>query len=264
MPRDQFVDIHCHMLPGIDDGAADWDESLAMAKMACADGIRSVVVTPHQLGGYGQNTGEIVRELTKEFRQLMQRHDIPLDVRPGADVRIEAEMMQHLRSGQVLSLGDHRKHVLLELPHELYFPLEPVLDKLSAAGMQGILSHPERNLGLLKQRSLIPQLVRYGCLMQVTAGSLLGSFGGESREFSEWMVRENLVHFIATDAHGVRSRRPRMAKAAERVRQLADDLAARQLCSANPAYVFKGRPVEVSRPRTKRPGFGAWLRRKAA
>lgn len=264
MPRDQFVDIHCHMLPGIDDGADDWDQSLAMAKMAYVDGIQSIVVTPHQLGTYGRNTGEVIRELTDEFQRLLQQHDIPLEVRPGADVRIEDEMMRLLSTGEVLSLGDHRKHVLLELPHELYFPLEPVLESLSAAGMQGILSHPERNHGLLRQRGLIPPLVEYGCLMQVTAGSLLGSFGSGSQEFSEWMVREGLVHFIATDAHGIRSRRPRMAKAAERVRQLADDEMARLICTTNPACVFDGQPVEVNVQPKKRSGFGSWLRRKSA
>jgi protein-tyrosine phosphatase len=264
MSSTQFVDIHCHMLPGIDDGATDWDESLAMAKMACEDGITSVVVTPHQLGAFGHNSGDLIRGLTEDFRQLLRRHGISLDVRPGADVRIEDDMMNLLRGGSVLSLGDHRKHVLLELPHELYFPLEPVLDKLTTLGMQGILSHPERNLGLLRQRNHIPRLVQHGCLMQVTGGSLLGAFGDESRSFSEWMIRENLVHFIATDAHGLRSRRPRMALAASRVQKLADDETAIRVCTTNPRSVFEGHRVELATTHKKPTGIGAWFRRKSA
>ena len=144
-----FVDIHCHLIPEIDDGAKSWEESLAMAEMAVSDGFATMIVTPHQLGTYSHNSGDLIRQKALELQEELDARGIPLEILPGADVRIEDSMMAGLRAGSVVSLGDHRRHVLLELPHELYFPLEGILEDLTRAGMVGILSHPERNQGLL-------------------------------------------------------------------------------------------------------------------
>lgn len=241
-----FVDIHCHLVPEIDDGAADQETAIAMARMAAADGIRTIVATPHQLGNFAGNRGELVRRKVAELDALLAAEDIPLNVLPGADVRIEDGMMAGLLSGDVLTLADRKRHVLLELPHELYFPLEPVLEQLAAAGLDGVLSHPERNLGLLgmpRRLAALAQLVDRGCLMQVTTGSLLGSFGPASQELAEQMLQAGLVHFLATDAHGIRSRRPLLSHAFARAAELAGEQAARQICCENPARVAEGRDV---------------------
>jgi protein-tyrosine phosphatase len=254
-----FVDIHCHLIPDIDDGAKSWEQSLAMARMAVADGLRTIVATPHQLGNYSHNYGQLIRLRTAELQQFLETHQVPLCVLPGADVRIESGMIKLLRAGQVLTLGDHGKHVLLELPHELYFPLEEVLSELQRAGMVGILSHPERNQGLLKQPRLLESLVQHGCLMQVTCGSLLGTFGPASQEMATWALEQGLVHFLATDAHGPSARRPLMRRAF----QLAADLIGREgaldLCCRNPAAVAAGQEVQVRKSPRKQQGFFARL-----
>jgi protein-tyrosine phosphatase len=263
---DSFVDIHCHLVPGIDDGSKSWDESLAMARMAAADGIATVVVTPHQLGSFSHNHGDQIRERTEELQEFLDQHDVPLSVLPGADVRIEPDMLLKLRRGEVLTLADRGKHVLLELPHEIYFPLEPVLDELVKAGMAGILSHPERNQGLLKQPQLLEPLVEQGCLMQITAGSLLGTFGPQSQQLALWMLEHDLVHFVATDAHGPKSRRPLMRRAFEQVAEITDWQTAVALCCDNPGAVACGRDVHVQRRREKKRWCGmSWfgLRRAA-
>ncbi len=156
--------------------------------------------------------------------------------------------------------------MLLELPHELYFPLADVLESLRRAGMVGILSHPERNQGLLKQPRLIPPLVDSGCLMQVTCGSLLGTFGPASQQMSEWMLDQGLVHFLATDAHGHNARRPLMKHAFERAKQMVGEEIAVDLCCRNPAAVAEGGDVAGQRYQTKPRGFLASLfkRRNAA
>lgn len=260
-PDSPFVDIHCHLIPGIDDGASSWDVSLEMARMAAAEGIETIVTTPHQLGAYEQNRGDMIREKVAELQQRLRRANVPLTVLPGADVRIEPEMIDRLRQGDVLSLADLRKHVLLELPHEVYFPLKPVLDGLRGIKMTGILSHPERNQGLLEQPRITESLVQSGCLMQVTAGSLLGKFGPQSQSMSEWMIRSGLVHFIATDAHGVNSRRPLMRRAFQRVAELCDQTTATDLCCRNPAAVASGRVVKAGRRKTVAPTRSRWFRR---
>jgi len=259
-----FVDVHCHMLPEIDDGAADGTESLAMARMALGDGIATVVVTPHQLGNYGRNRGEAIRAACRRMQDLLDRDGVALRVLPGADVRIEPEMIAGILAGDVLTLADRRKHVLLELPHELYLPLEGLIEQLRAARLVGILSHPERNVGILQQPGAVSRLVESGCLMQVTAGSLLGAFGSRSKQFSEELIGEGLVHFIATDAHGVKSRRPLLRRSFDRVVALAGDRAAVELCCENPARVVAGRRVEPGRRRWRRRGLAAWLRRRGA
>jgi protein-tyrosine phosphatase len=258
-----FVDIHCHLLPGIDDGAKDWDDSLAMAGLAVSEGIDVVVVTPHQLGNYGQNCGDAIRELVNELQQRLDSARIPLKVLPGADVRVEPGMCERLVTGNVLSLGDHRRHVLLELPHDLYLPLEPILDELDRHRIVGILSHPERNEGILRCSDVVPALVERGCLMQVTAGSICGTFGSGSQELSEWLLTEGYVHFVATDAHGSRHRRPLIQRAFERVADLTSEPVAKELFADNPAAVADGQCVRPGR----RPTFRrkrSWFTRKAA
>ena len=260
---DTFVDIHCHLLPGIDDGAGDWEESLAMARLAVADGISTVVATPHQLGSYEGNRASTIRASCRQLQELLDEHRIPLRVFPGADVRIEPDLIQKIRSGEVLTLGDHGRYVLLELPHELYFPLDRLLGQFEAAELVGILSHPERNQGILGQPRVLHSLVEAGCLLQVTAGSLVGAFGPQVKTFAEWLVSQGLVHFVATDAHGANSRRPLMRRAFQRVAQIAGDRAAATLCCANPARVVADRIVAAGhRPPKGAPGGSRFRWRK--
>jgi len=241
-----FVDIHCHLLPGIDDGAKDWEESLAMARLAVEDGTRTIIATPHQLGNFGHNRGDQIRTLVAELQQRLNAAQIPLVVLPGADVRIEPDMLARLLQGDVLTLGDHRQHVLLELPHELYFPLEPVLQELSRRKIVGVLSHPERNQGILRQPEVLAPLIEAGCLMQITAGSLCGTFGPQCQHFCEWMLAGGLVHFVASDGHGPRSRRPLLRRAFERVAELTDEATGVALCNANPSSVAAGELVSAT------------------
>jgi protein-tyrosine phosphatase len=252
-----LVDIHCHLLPGIDDGAANWDETLAMARLSVAEGVETIVCTPHQLGAFAHNRGDEVRALTARVGEYLAEQGVPLNVLPGGDVRIEDGMIDGLTRGDVLTLGDHRRHVLLELPHELYFPLERLLEQLTKRGMVGILSHPERNQGLQRQPQLIGPLVDAGCLMQLTAGSLTGGFGPDIQRFSESLLSEGLVHFVSTDAHSSKSRRPRMRKAFDRIVELTDWDTAVDLCGRHPAAVAAGQDVTPGRRAVARPSLGS-------
>lgn len=262
-----FVDIHCHLLPGIDDGAASWEVTLAMARQAVEDGIERVVVTPHQLGNYSCNRGDAIRSLVRETQDFLKSHEVPLQIQPGADVRIEPEMIPGLESGEVLSLADLRRHVLLELPHELYFSIDRVLEQLNGQAMVGILSHPERNQGILKMPEVIEPLVRRGCLMQITAASLVGTFGPQCKQMSEWLLEKGLVHFISTDAHSTRARRPNMSRAFDAAVEIVGEEIALDLCCRNPAAVAEGAEVQpLTRPVKKvyRGFFGALFNKRAA
>ncbi len=242
-PQQGFVDIHCHLLPGIDDGSQSWEESLQMAHQMVADGIDTVVVTPHQLGVYGGTRGETVRNRTAQLQQWLDANQVALQVLAGADVRIDEDMLPRLRSGDCLTLADQRRHVLLELPHELYYPLDLLLQQLADAGLVSILSHPERNQGILRQPQVIPQLVQAGCLMQVTAASLCGDFGPEPEQMARHIVANGWCHFIATDSHGSRKRPPRLRPAHELACQMVGRPLADAMCCQNPRAVAEGRDI---------------------
>jgi len=250
-----FTDIHCHLVPGIDDGSPSWEVTLEMARIAVNDGFSTTICTPHQLGNFSCNDGNLIRERVAEVQERLNAEGIPLQVLPGGDVRIEEDLVGRIRRGEVVSLADQGKYVLWELPHELYFPLEGLIAEHKRAGMIGILSHPERNRGLLSNPGVIPALVQQGCLMQVTAGSLRGRFGEPSQQMAEWMRREGLVHFLATDAHGLKSRRPTMSKAFHRAAELLGQEAAVQLCCRNPRAVAEGGTVEAVRSAPKKKSF---------
>ncbi len=243
MGVESFVDIHCHLLPGIDDGASSMDESLVMAEMAVADGIETIICTPHQCGNHAHNLGDDIRSAVVLVQEALNHAAIPLTVLAGADVRIEAGLVEQIARGEVLSLADLRQHVLLELPHELYIPLEPLLGRLKTSGMVGILSHPERNQGIIDRPQLVRPLVEAGGLMQITAGSLVGTFGEPIRKLSEQLLTGGLVHFIATDAHGAHSRRPLMQRAFLRAVELVGEQYALEICCQNPRAVAMGKVI---------------------
>jgi protein-tyrosine phosphatase len=254
-----MVDIHCHPLPGLDDGASGWDEALAMARMAAADGIAVIVATPHQLGTFGRNHGVAILSQADRLQQQLNQEGVAIRILPGAEVRIEPGLIPRLRSGELLTLGNLSKHVLLELPHEIYFPIERVLEELRSAGMVGILAHPERNQGIFARPETAAVLVRAGCLVQVTAGSLLGSFGPEVQQFATRLVQRGLVHFIATDAHSSKARRPLLGKAFDYVKQLVGVEVATSLCCRNPACVAAGKPVVVAPAAPRHASHGSWF-----
>ena len=242
-----FVDIHCHLLPGIDDGADDLATAIQMARLAVQDGTSVALVTPHQMDRYRHNTATIIRDACCSLQHELQKNDIELQLLPGGDVRIEADFFDRLDDDTIMTLADQRRHVLLELPHELYFPIENLVKRLQALGMTGILSHPERNAGLMQSPKIIDQLVDLGCLMQVTAGSINGSFGPECAKFSKQLLKNRLVHFVASDGHGIKRRRPTLRRAFEKSIQWIGIETAEQIFFDYPNRVALGKSVPLGK-----------------
>jgi protein-tyrosine phosphatase len=250
-----FFDIHCHIVPGIDDGASDITESIAMARMAEQDGTKSLVATPHQLGTNSHVTTTAIREGVAGLQAALDHTGIEVSVVPGADVRIEPELPKLLKQGKVVTLADQGKHVLLELPHDTYIPLDPILAALDKQGLVGILSHPERNRGIIKHPEVMDDVVAAGGLLQITAGSLTGAFGSSPQRIAEYCVENRLIHFIASDAHDTKKRPFGMRAAYEVIVEMADEHLAELVCCENPARVVGGYDIECRGPRDiRRPG----------
>lgn len=253
-----FTDIHCHILPHIDDGATDMAESLAMAQMAVADGTTSLVATPHQLGSNAHITAAAIRQGVRHLQAAMEAEGITVSVLPGADVRIEPELPKLLKQGKVVTLADRGRHVLLELPHDTYIPLEPLLAALGKQGLVGVLSHPERNRGIIKQPEVMDAVVAAGGLLQITAGSLTGGFGSQPQRIAQYCVESRLIHFIASDAHDTKKRPFGMRAAYETIREMADEHLANLVCCENPARVLAGDAVDIKGPIRAQPKRRAW------
>ncbi len=238
-----LIDLHCHILPGLDDGAADWEESLQMARLAIAEGISAIVATPHQLGAFDHNSAALIRSRCAELQALLVQQQIPLEVRPGADIRIEPDIPERLRNGEVLTLADLGRYVLLELPHESSFPLGKLLQRLQAQEVVPVLSHPERNLELSRKPDAVRRLVEAGVVIQVTAGSFLGAFGPIAQAAAEQFLARGLIHVVATDAHGARRRRPLIRRAFEHLVSRVGWDVAMLLCRDNPQAIIRGEAV---------------------
>jgi protein-tyrosine phosphatase len=238
-----FTDIHCHIIPNIDDGSVSLVDSLAMATTASADGTTSLIATPHQLGTNSGVTADAIRTSTTLLQEKLCKEKIGVTILPGADVRIDPELPKLIKQGKVLTLADQGKHVLLELPHETYFPLDSLLRSLRKQGLVGILSHPERNRGIIKNPDVMWDVIKAGGLLQITAASLTGTFGSSCQEIAELAVDEGLVHFIASDAHDVKHRPFGMREAYNTICDMADKKLADLVCCENPARVFEGEDV---------------------
>jgi protein-tyrosine phosphatase len=260
--RPCLIDIHCHLLPELDDGARNWDEALAMAKMAVADGVTTVVVTPHQLGAFSENRGESIRARTLQLQQLLDRQGVALQVLPGAEVRIEPGLIPKIEAGDILTLAGRRRHVLLELPHDVYIPLERFVAELSSAGLVPVLAHPERNAGILARPEVLSPLLSNGCLLQITAGSLLGAFGPATQALAQRLISQGMAHFLATDAHGTKTRRPLLSRALEWVSKTLGSQLALDLCCRNPACVIAGRDITAPHQGAVKSHGRGWLWRR--
>jgi protein-tyrosine phosphatase len=203
-----LIDLHSHLLPGIDDGAPDLGVALAMARAMVADGVRCVACTPHILPGLYHNTGPDIRARVDALQAALDAEGIPLELVAGADNHVVPTFLRDLHSGHLLPLGASR-YVLVEPPHHVMPPqLELVFSNLLGAGYVPILTHPERLSWINQQYAVIERLAGNGVWMQITAGSLIGTFGRGPRHWAERMLDDGLAHILATDAHDLVRRPP--------------------------------------------------------
>lgn len=211
-----LIDLHCHILPGLDDGATDINVSLEMARAFVDDGVSIVACTPHILPGVYHNSGPRIRAAVVALQQHIDHAGIPLQLVPGADVHVVHDLAGGLASGHLLTIADSR-YVLVEPPHHVPPPrLDNLFFDLLVAGYRPILTHPERLSWIETKYATMQALAHGGVWMQITAGSLTGAFGKQPRYWAERMLEEGLVHIIATDAHDMRRRPPILSEGRRR------------------------------------------------
>lgn len=201
-----MIDIHCHILPGVDDGAKTEEDSLAMARAAVAQGIDTIIATPHHRNGTYDNERASIIQNVAILNELLAAKDIPLHVLAGQEVRINGEIIEDINKGEILSLND-TIYLFVEFPSgSVPRYAQQMLFDIQVAGYTPVIVHPERNQELIQHPERLYEFVRKGALTQVTAGSVIGKFGKNIQKFSGQLIEANLTHFIASDAHNTTTR----------------------------------------------------------
>lgn len=213
-----LVDIHCHILPGIDDGSKDWETSIKLAHAAVKDGITHAVVTPHTLNGRYLNHKKDVIKLTAEYQKRLKDENIPLTVFPGQEVRISGDLPQALDDDDILFLDEDGRYMLLEFPSDdVPSYAKDMIFKIMQRGITPIIVHPERNSRILKEPVILQELIEQGCLVQITASSYTGTFGKDIEEMSRKFIEAGQCSCFASDAHDLPKRQYEYSEALEKL-----------------------------------------------
>ncbi len=236
-----MIDFHTHILPGLDDGADFLADSLVMARMAWAEGTRAMVLTPHCHVGKYHNGRERIITQTSVLRQHFWEEGIPVVLFPAAEVYLHADLPGQVVDGDILTINDMGKHLLVELPFGRVPPYtEEVLCTLLHLGITPVLAHPERCDPLVANLHFLEQLVSQGILIQMNAGSITGDYGPVTAQRAELLVRRGWVHLLGSDAHSINQRPPGLSRAIRQIAGMVGGTAAHVIGCANPLAVLEG------------------------
>ncbi len=241
-----MIDLHAHILPGVDDGVKNDAEAVKAARQASAFGVDSIVATPHVIPGVFVNNRSGILEAVARLQGVLDNQEVAVRVFPGAEYYVEPDLPKKLAQGELLTVNDRGQHVLVELPMQnVPAYVDQVLFDLLVRGVTPVLAHPERNRELVDDPGKLYRLVQKGILVQVTAGSLLGMFGREARTAAEFFVRQRWVHFLASDLHGAGERLLALKEAVEKLAGYVGNEGARMLVEENPRCVLVGERVDI-------------------
>ena len=244
-----MIDLHCHMLPGIDDGAVNMDTALQMARMALEDGIHYSVCTPHIYPGMYENTAESIRSALVVYQQALAEAQIPLQLGYGADTHLIPGLVADINNGRIPTLNATR-YFLFEPPHHVSPPrfCESVFNTI-VAGYVPLITHPERLTWIEDHYDQFIEVARQGAWIQLTSGSLVGRFGKRARYWSERFLDQGMVHVLATDAHDPQYRRPWLAEGRDAAAAWVGEEEASKMVSERPAAVLRNLdPGKVAEP----------------
>ncbi|WP_044747181.1 tyrosine-protein phosphatase [Bacillus alveayuensis] len=250
-----MIDLHCHILPELDDGAKHLTESLEMARKAVEEGITAIVATPHHKHERYENERDIVENRVKKLKLAIQKEGIPLNIAPGQEVRIYGDLLQDYKCEKVIGLNNS-SYILIEFPSN-HVPryAEQLLYDIEMKGLTPIIAHPERNTEIVQHPDLLYKLVKKGAIAQITAGSLVGRFGKKIQKFSLDIIEARLVHVIASDAHNVKNRSFHMQEAFNMVGKEFGSEAVYYF-RENAEYIFQNEAIYKEQPeRVKRKKF---------
>lgn len=238
-----MIDIHTHVLPTIDDGPTTMTESLEMCRIAVNDGIKKIIATPHvQNGMYDLDANKVLEKIYL-LNQLVKQEGLDLVIFPGAEVHLNDRLLdaEILKESSILTINGGRKYILLEFPFQ-WVPsgTEHVIFKLRSMGFTPILPHLERNFKIQRDPYMVRHFAEMGAILQVTAQSITGDFDAAPLKCVLWMLKNNLVHVIASDAHSPIARPPILSKAVKVVSEMLGEEAAKKMVLEHPKMILEG------------------------
>jgi len=289
----EMIDLHAHLLPGLDDGAKTLEESVQMCQISYKDGVRAIVATPHTLNGLYLNDRETVLLKVQELNEAICKFgvrssefgvqglqsekksfslnnsairnpkseinfdsafripnsELLLRIMPGADVRLCENTLRHLDQGRVMTISDSKKYLFLEFPFQgIPYQAEEIIFQIMTRGIIPIITHPERNIEVEQRPRRYYEMIRMGCLGQVTAMSLTGEFGSRVRQIAEKLLKNRLIHFIASDAHSTDGRPPILSEGVRAAEKIVSKEEAQKMVTEYPQAILEGRMPDVPEP----------------
>lgn len=242
----KLIDLHCHMLPGVDDGAKDQTVALKLARVAVEQGISHLLLTPHHMDSHYMNHKQDVIEKTAVFQSILESEKISLKVFPGQEVHLTGDLLDAVLEGDILFMDANNRYLLLEFPHnEVPEYAENMVFELTSRGITPVIAHPERNLGFQKDPDKLYDFVKMGCLTQLTSSSYMGIFGKKVQDLTEKIIKANLGFVFASDAHNFEGRRFMMREAFERLAEREGSEVAEQF-NLNAKNILNGEDVDVN------------------
>lgn len=213
-----MIDIHCHILPGLDDGAQTLEDSIEMARSAVKQGISHILCTPHHKNGTYTNPADQVIESVATLQKELDARGIPLSLYEGQEVRVHGELIKDIQEKQILFADLSNRYLLVEFPtRDIPVYVERLFFDLINLGHTPVIVHPERNYQLMEEPNKLLSLIEMGALTQVTAASYLGIFGKKVQGVSKQMVQHQMIHTVASDAHNTEKRGFYLKRAYEQI-----------------------------------------------
>lgn len=244
-----MIDLHCHFLPGIDDGAETLADGLALARAAANDGITYSVMTPHVHPGRYENTRSSIEQAFSDFRLALRKARIPLHIGMAAEVRLSPDVLALLDQDELPFLGELEgyKILLLEFPHTHIPPgADKLIERLLEYRIRPLIAHPERNQDVMRDLSKIEPFVEMGCFLQITAGAVAGYFGQVPQRRARQLLEFDVFKILASDAHNLTGRRPALREGMEAAATVIGEQAAHDLVHRNPRMILHGAVAAVA------------------
>ena len=244
-----MIDLHCHILPALDDGAKTIEDAVAMARLAARDGIETIVATPHLFRGHSVN-GDLsaIERKSAELRQALQENKVSMEILTGSEVHISHNLIHEIRWNRDQLVINRSSYLFVEFPSDHVFPgVKNLFFELMSEGINPIIAHPERNSVFVKNPRFLYDLIQMGAFAQANSASFFGVYGSRSSTALQRFLELNLIHFIASDGHDGRTPGPRLSEASRKAGKIIGEERAGALVRDNPRAVIKNEELP-SRP----------------
>lgn len=254
-----LVDMHVHLLAGLDDGPRSLADAVAMCRDSHAEGVRLSVALAHQNDGWPAVTPDRIRTGAAELAARLRADGVEVVTFPAAEVMVGPDTEADWHAGRLMSVADRGKYLLVEFPHNLYLDVRSLVRSLAAAGVRPILAHAERTPELLHDPGRVEELIGLGALVQISTGSVSSPADARSERALKGWIKRGVVHLIGSDGHSPNRRPPKLAAAAAKIRRWAGDRVADRVCGTLGMAILQGLPIRVPPPDPPRRGWFARL-----